>query len=283
MSRAPNARAPLKISRPHLVTMLKGQFKPYHLKYGIEVPGAYGFAHASSMGDDYSQTWTVEELEEITTLSSDASFIKGLTQMDLPPGMTSTDVIKTLWVYDAKPTRRRARLVADGRTDPTEEDTFSPVARVDSFKLVCAVIAQLRMDMGTADVKKAFFKGRFQGRRYFIWAPRGFATFPGEIWEVLVPIYGLTISARLWYQCISEFLRQIGFVHYHGDPCLFRRLCGPGISHPYPTHTDSPDWRREAPNEPFEAPHVASLAHGQASRMPSPNVFKKESILDRAK
>ena len=165
-------------------------------------------------------------------------------------------------------------MVADGRTDTTTDDTYSPVGKTTTFKLVCAAITQLGMSLGMADVKKAFFKGRFAGRRYFIWAPPGFSEFPGEIWEVLVPIYGLTISARLWYQCISEFLRQIGFEHYHGDPCLFRRLRGPGIVPTYPEHTDSPTWRREAPNEPFEAHHVKTLAQGQTSRLPSPNVLE---------
>jgi hypothetical protein len=130
------------------------------------------------------------------------------------------------------------------------------------------------MSFGMADVKKAFFKGRFAGRRYFIWAPPGFSTFPSEIWEVLVPIYGLTIFARLWYQCISEFLRQVGFEHYHGDPCLLRRLRGSGIVPPYPEHTDCPIWRRAAPNEPFEGHHVQTLSKGSTSRLPSPNVLE---------
>ena len=151
----------------------------------------------------------MEEQEEIDKLSEDDSFIKGLTVTDLPPDKSVDDIIKTQWVYDAKPTRRRARIVADGRTDTTTDDTFNPVARTDTFKVVCSVIAQLGMTFGTADVKKAFFKGRFAGRRYFIWAPPGFSSFPSEVWEVMVPIYGLTISARLWYQCISEFLRQL--------------------------------------------------------------------------
>ena len=100
---------------------------------------------------------------------------------DLPPDKTTDDVIKTQWVYDAKADRRKARMVADGRTDTTTDDTYSSVGKTNTFKLVCAAIAQLEMSLGMADVKKAFFKGRFAGRRYFIWAPPGFSEFPGEI------------------------------------------------------------------------------------------------------
>ena len=70
-----------------------------------------------------------------------------------------------------------------------------------------------------------------------------------EIWSVLLPIYGLTISSRLFYQCVSEFFRSIGMGHFMGDPCLFRRLEGPGIRYPYPEHTDTEDWKRMAPNQ----------------------------------
>ena len=50
---------------------------------------------------------------------------------------------------------------------------------------------------------------------------------------------------------------MIGFNHFIGDPCLFRRLEGPGINYPYPAHTGSPDWRRSAPNEDFAPHHVS--------------------------
>ena len=31
-----------------------------------------------------------------------------------------------------------------------------------------------------------------------VWAPPGFASFPEEIWCVLLPIYGLTMSAKIF-------------------------------------------------------------------------------------
>ena len=95
LSRAHQAHPFRKITRPHLVDILKGKFKAYHTKYGVEVPGAFGFAHASSKGPAYSAAWTVEEQEEINKLSADDSFIKGLTVADLPTNKTIDDVIKT--------------------------------------------------------------------------------------------------------------------------------------------------------------------------------------------
>ena len=90
--------------------------------------------------------WTTEESEEINQLTVDSSFVKSLTVADLPPDKTVSDGIRTQWVYDvklSKPSRHKARMVVDGRDDATTDDTFSPVARTDTFKLVCTAIAQL--------------------------------------------------------------------------------------------------------------------------------------------
>ena len=129
------------------------------------------------------------------------------------------------------------------------------------------------MDLRLIDVKKAFFKGRLHQPCY-AWAPGGFAAFPGEIWSVQLPIYGLSISSRLFYQCMSEFFRSIGMTHFMGDPCLFRRMEGPGIEHPYPEHTDSMDWRRMAPNQRFEGHHVEQLSPEATHQLPTPNVLE---------
>ena len=253
--------------------LLKLKFKPYHLKYGVEVPGAYRYAHAQHKGTEFSAKWTAEESEEIGYLTGLDAFIKGLTLKDLPEGTPLGSILETLWVYDAKP-QPRARLVANGsQEEQTDDDTFSPVLKLENVKVILAVIAQEQMCVKLIDVKKAFFKGRLH-KPIYIWAPDGHASFEKEIWSVLLPIYGLTISSRLFYQCVSEFFRSIGMEHFMGDPCLFRRLEGPGIEHPYPAHTDTEDWRRMAPNQRFEGHHVEQLSPhnrtSEATAVPSP-------------
>ena len=151
-------------------------------------------------------------------------------------------MIRTLWAYDAKP-QPRVRVVADGSQERnSSSDTYIPVLKLENVMVVLAVIAQEGINLKCIDIKKAFFKGRLH-QPVYIWAPPGFATFPDEIWCVLLPIYGLTMPAKIAYQCVSEFFRMLGFDYFIGD----WRLEGPGIRYPYPEHTDSPDWRRMAP------------------------------------
>ena len=61
-----------------------------------------------------------------------------------------------------------------------------------------------------------------------------------------------------------------------GDPCLFRRLEGPGIRHPYPEHTGTEDWRKMAPNQRFEGHHVEQLSPSFKYCLPTPNVLEKK-------
>ena len=263
-----------RIPRRHVIEILKGKFRPYHVKYGLEVPGAHPFAHARSKGEEYSRTWRQEEEEEIQYLTKLDAFIKGLSLQDIPEG---THVIRTLWAYDAKP-HPRARVVADGSQEQDHgNDTYSPVLKLENVKVVLAVIAQEGLDLKCIDIKKAFFKGRLQ-QPVYIWAPPGFESFSGEVWCVLLPIYGLTMSAKIFYQCVSEFFRMIGFTHFIGDPCLFRRLEGPGVQYPYPDHTDSPDWRRMAPNEDFTPHHVSQLDADAIVALPRPNILEGSPV-----
>ena len=72
---------------------------------------------------------------------------------------------------------------------------------------------------------KAFLLGKTdKAKPIFMCAPQG----PGEegaTWKICLPVYGLAISSRKFYEPLSEFMRSIGFEHFPGgDPCLFRRL-----------------------------------------------------------
>ena len=108
MTKANVARRVKKISRKHALSILKLKFKPYNLKYGVKVPGAYRYAHAQHKGLDYSTKWANEEPEEIGYLTGLDEFVKGLTYDDLLTGTPKNSILGTLRVYDAKP-KPRAR------------------------------------------------------------------------------------------------------------------------------------------------------------------------------
>ena len=90
------------------------------------------------------------------------------------------------------------------------------------------------------------------------------------------------MSAKIFYQCVSEFFRMLGFNHFIGDHCLFRGLEGPGINYPYPLHADSPDWRRMAPNEDFAPHHASQLDAHATTALSRPHVPEGPSVSVRS-
>ena len=143
LKKAKVARKVKRIPRKHVLSILKLKFKPYHLKYGEDVPGAYRYAHARDKGAEYSDKWAKEEAEEVGYLTGLDAFVKGLTLDELPEGILKKAVLRTLWVYDAKP-QPRARLVADGsQEEASGAETFSPVLKLENVKVVLAVIAAI--------------------------------------------------------------------------------------------------------------------------------------------
>jgi hypothetical protein len=105
-----------------------------------------------------------------------------------------------------------------------DDDNFPPVAQMRTVRLILAVAAQLNMELVTMDFPKAFLLGKMDAAKPIcMFAPEGFGN-PGEIWRICLPLYGLTISSRRFYESLSEFMRAVGFSHFAGgDPCLFRR------------------------------------------------------------
>jgi hypothetical protein len=92
--------------------------------------------------------------------------------VDLPEGENSIGV---KWVYntklnaDGEVEKYKARLVAQGFSQQPGIDyneTFAPVARIDTVRMVLAIAAQNRWIMHKMDVKSAFLNGYLEEEVY---------------------------------------------------------------------------------------------------------------------
>src|SRR6185295_7842300 len=123
--------------------------------------------------------------------------------------------------------KHKARLVAKGYAQKEGidyEETFSPVARFETVRLVLAIAAQKQLPVFQFDVKSAFLNGEIQ-EEVFVEQPDGFIK-KGEESKVLrlnKALYGLKQASRAWYSKIDDFFINNGFDRSENEPTLYVR------------------------------------------------------------
>jgi hypothetical protein len=154
----------------------------------------------------------------------------------LPNGVKA---IGCKWVFKTKRDsqgnieRYKARLVAKGFTqregiDYTE--TFSPVSKKDSFRVIMALVAHFNFELHQMDVKTAFLNGSLEEEVYMK-QPEGFCSSEGEnlVCKLNRSIYGLKQASRQWYLKFHEVITSFGFEENVMDQCIYQRVSGSHI------------------------------------------------------
>jgi transposase InsO family protein len=149
------------------------------------------------------------------------------TLVDLPSGCRP---IHAKWVYklksgaDGTPTYK-ARLVARGDEQVEGldyQETFSPVVKWTTMRVLVSMAAQRNWDITHLDVKSAFLNGVLQEEVYLA-QPPGFVK-PGQehlVCRLHKSLYGLRQSPRAWNERIDSFLHKVGLKAAVYDPSLY--------------------------------------------------------------
>ena len=140
-------------------------------------------------------------------------------------------IIGTRWVFRNKldefgvVTRNKARLVAQGFNQEegiSYDETFAPVARLESIRMLLAFASFKFFKLFQKDVKSAFLNG-FIEEEVYVEQPPGFVDhqFPNHVFKVQKTLYGLKQAPRAWYSRLSSFLCENGFSKGKIDSTLF--------------------------------------------------------------
>ncbi|KFK44446.1 hypothetical protein AALP_AA1G257500 [Arabis alpina] len=139
-------------------------------------------------------------------------------EADLPKGKKA---VSSKWVFTIKHLsngdieRYKARLVARGFTQTYGEDftdTFAPVAKLHTVRVVLSIATNLSWDLWQMDVKNAFLQGELEEEVYMTHPPGLEKTVsPGKVLRLKKAIYGLKQSPRAWYRKLSTTLMERGF------------------------------------------------------------------------
>ena len=194
-----------------MLTILHGHPEPS--SYQEAITSTEAFLWQKAMEEEYNSliengTWVLTELPQ------------------------DRSVIKSRWVYKLKPSylnlipaRYKARFVAKGYSQKQEIDykeTFAPVVKHDSLRVVLSLVAAYDLEMLQLDVTTAFLHGEL-AEEIYIEQPEGFIK-PGHESSVCCLkkcLYGLKQSPRIWNQKFNSFLVKYGLQSSTADPCVY--------------------------------------------------------------
>ncbi len=137
---------------------------------------------------------------------------------DLVPLPKGRKLVRCKWVYrtkyasDGSVERLKARLVSKGFSQVEGIDyneTFSPVAKMNSIRLVLSLASLHKWEVHQMDVKSAFLHGDLHEEIY-----------------LKKSLYGLKQAPRAWYAKMDSFLLDTGFSRCHSDPNVYTKKVG---------------------------------------------------------
>jgi len=162
--------------------------------------------------------------EEMEALQKNATW----ELVPLPKGMKT---VGCRWVFtvklnpDGSIDRYKARLVAKGYTQRygvDYQDTFAPVAKINTIRILISIAANRDWPLQQFDVKNAFLNGDLEEEVYMELPPGVNSNLgKGEVCRLKKSLYGLKQSPRAWFGRFSATMKEFGYKQSNSDHTLF--------------------------------------------------------------
>lgn len=151
----------------------------------------------------------------------------------LVPQPKNQTIIGTKWVFRNKMdengvvSRNKARLVAQGYNQQEGidyDETFAPVARLESIRILLAYACAHDFKLFQMDVKSAFLNG-FINEEVYVAQPPGFTDFEklNHVYKLKKALYGLKQAPKAWYDWLKTFLIDHKYTMGLVDNTLFTK------------------------------------------------------------
>ncbi|KAL0388370.1 UNVERIFIED_CONTAM: Retrovirus-related Pol polyprotein from transposon TNT 1-94 [Sesamum radiatum] len=148
--------------------------------------------------------------------------------VDLPSGSKPLGckwILKRKYKADGSIDKYKARLVAKGfkqKEGLDFFDTYSPVTRITSIRVLIAVAALYDLEIHQMDVKTAFLNGELDEEIYME-QPEGFVV-PGQekkVCRLVKSLYGLKQAPKQWHEKFDRTMLSNGFKINECDKCVY--------------------------------------------------------------
>nr|KYP65681.1 Retrovirus-related Pol polyprotein from transposon TNT 1-94 [Cajanus cajan] len=184
---------------------------------------------SEAINGDNSEKWLDAMNDELKSMAQNDVW----DLVELPEGSKR---VECKWVFKTKRDshgnieRHKARLVAKGFTQKDDIDykeTFSPVSKKDSFRIIMALVAHYDLELHQMDIKTAFLNGNLEENVYMD-QPVGFIEEGKEhmVCKLKKSIYGLKQASRQWYIKFSDTIMSFGFKENTVDRCIYLKVSG---------------------------------------------------------
>uniref|UniRef100_A0A2N9GCP6 Uncharacterized protein n=1 Tax=Fagus sylvatica TaxID=28930 RepID=A0A2N9GCP6_FAGSY len=188
-----------------------------------EDPNTYSEAMASRD----ATFWREAVNDEMNSILSNNTWVL----VDLPP---SSNTIGCKWVFrrkyrtDGTIQTFKTRLVAKGfrqREGIYYFDTYAPVARITSIRVLIALASIYKLVVHQMDVKTAFLNGDLDEEVYMDQL-EGFV-LPGnekKVCKLVKSLYGLKQAPKQWHEKFDTVILANGFKHNGADKCVYSKF-----------------------------------------------------------
>jgi hypothetical protein len=89
-----------------------------------------------------------------------------------------------------------------------------------SYKALFAIAAALDLEIEQMDVKTAFLYG-YIDHEIYVEQPHHMSDGTSKVCKLRKALYGLKQAPRIWYQTLTNFLRNLGFEPISSDLGIF--------------------------------------------------------------
>ena len=168
--------------------------------------------------------WKAAVDEEVRALAKNGTWeITDLPRGKKPVGCKWIFTVK--YKEDDNVDRYKARLVAKGFTQSygiDYQETFAPVAKLNTVRVLLSLAANLDWSLHQLDVKNAFLNGDLEEEVYMD-IPAGLETTSNfnKVCRLRKSLYGLKQSPRAWFERFTKVVKGYGFVQCQSDHTMF--------------------------------------------------------------
>src|SRR3954470_15887437 len=148
--------------------------------------------------------------------------------------------VENKWIFknktdaDGNVTVYKARLVAKGFRQiqgVDYDETFSPVAKLKSVRIMLAIAEYYDYEIWQMDVKTAFLNGDIDEELYMM-QPKGFVDPKGanKVCNLQRSLYGLVQASRSWNMRFDSVINAYGFIQTFGKACIYKKVSGSSVA-----------------------------------------------------